>query len=58
MIMLPMIEKFKILMELFHFLWKERLWWIIPMLALFLIVGMIILFVGSSPLAPIIYPLF
>ena len=53
-----MIEKFKILMELFHFLWKERLWWIIPMLALFLIVGMIILFVGSSPLAPIIYPLF
>jgi len=56
--MLPMIEKFKILMELFHFLWKERLWWIIPMLALFLIVGMIILFVGSSPLAPIIYPLF
>jgi len=52
------MEKFKIVKELFTFLWKRKLWWLIPMLVVFLIVGILIIFVGSSPLAPIVYPLF
>lgn len=52
------VERFKILGELFSFLWKQKLWWLIPMLAVFLVIGILILFVGSSPLAPIVYPLF
>lgn len=53
-----LVERFKIIGELFSFLWKQKLWWIIPMVAVFLIIGILILLVGSSPLAPIVYPLF
>lgn len=53
-----MLEKTKILKDLFSFLWKRKLWWLIPMLVVFLVIGILILFVGSSPLAPIVYPLF
>jgi hypothetical protein len=52
------MDKFKTLKELFSFLWKRKLWWLVPMLIIFLIVGALIIFVGSSPLAPIVYPLF
>lgn len=44
--------------ELLSFLWKQKLWWLIPMVVVFLIIGALVIFVGSSPLAPIIYPLF
>lgn len=44
--------------EFISFLWKRKLWWLIPMMIVFLMVGVLIIFVGSSPLAPIVYPLF
>lgn len=50
--------KVNILKEFFGFLWNRKLWWIIPMLVVFIIIGLLIVFVGSSPLAPIVYPLF
>jgi len=53
-----MFTKLNTLKDLFSFLWKRKLWWLIPMLIVFLIVGILIIFVGSSPLAPIVYPLF
>lgn len=53
-----MIERFVILKELLTFLWERKLWWLIPMITVFLIFGLLIVFVGSSPLAPIVYPLF
>lgn len=52
------MERLSILAELFSFLWKRKLWWLIPMMVVFLLFAVIILFLGSSPLAPIIYPLF
>lgn len=52
-----MIEKVAILKELLVFLWERKLWWLIPMLFIFLVFGLLIIFVGSSPLAPILYPL-
>ena len=53
-----MTGKFSAIKELFGFLWKRKLWWLIPMIVVFLIIGILIVFVGSSPLAPIVYPLF
>ena len=53
-----MIERFKIVSELIKHMWERKLWWLIPMVVVFLILGLLILFIGSSPLAPIIYPLF
>lgn len=53
-----MIEKLSTLKEFFAFLWQRKLWWLAPMLIVFLIVAVLILFVGSSPLAPVVYPLF
>lgn len=51
------MDRFSIFTELLSFLWERKLWWLIPMIVVFLIIGLLILFVGSSPLAPIIYPL-
>lgn len=52
------MNKATIIKDLFSFLWKRKLWWLIPMVIVFLIIGILIIFVGSSPLAPIVYPLF
>ena len=52
------IQKLAVLSEFFSFLWQQKLWWLIPMILIFGIVGLLVIFVGSSPLAPIIYPLF
>jgi len=43
---------------LFRFLWRERLWWMIPLLiALVAVAALIVL--GSSPaVAPFVYTLF
>lgn len=43
--------------ELGRMVWERRLWWILPMLLALVVVGALLL-VGSSPVAPIFYPLF
>ncbi|KKU10006.1 MAG: hypothetical protein UX13_C0023G0006 [Candidatus Woesebacteria bacterium GW2011_GWB1_45_5] len=53
-----MLSKLSVIGELFSFLWKKKLWWLIPMILVILVVGILIVFVASSPLAPIVYPLF
>ena len=53
-----MFTKLNTLKELFLFFGKGSFGWLIPMLIVFLVVGILIIFVGSSPLAPIVYPLF
>ena len=44
--------------ELFEFLWRQRLWWLIPMVTVLLLFGLLLLFAQSSPLAPFVYTLF
>jgi len=44
--------------EFLAFIRQEKKWWMIPLVAVLLLVGGLILFAGSSPLAPFIYPLF
>jgi hypothetical protein len=53
-----MFSKLEIFKDLFSFLWKRKLWWLIPMVLVFVAMGLLVIFIGSSPLAPIIYPLF
>ena len=44
--------------ELMGFLWKQKLWWLIPALAVLLVFGLLLLFAQSTPLAPFVYTLF
>ena len=44
--------------EFLAFIRQEKKWWMIPLIVILLLVGALILFAGSSPLAPFIYPLF
>ncbi len=46
------------LRELFEFLWARRLWWLIPMVAVLLVFGLLLIFAQTSALAPFIYTLF
>lgn len=47
-----------IVRELFTFLWQQRLWWLIPMVAVLVVFAALLLFAQSSPVAPFIYTLF
>ncbi len=44
--------------ELLSFFWKERLWWMIPMIIVLILLGALIILSQSSPVAPFIYTLF
>lgn len=44
--------------EILAFLWKRKLWWLIPMVVVLLIVGVLLIFATASGVAPFIYTLF
>ncbi len=44
--------------ELFAFLWKRKLWWLIPMVLILLLFGVFLVFASVSGLGPFIYTLF
>jgi Family of unknown function (DUF5989) len=50
--------RFGIVGELFSFLWEQKLWWMIPMMTVFVIFGLLLAFTQGSALAPFIYTLF
>lgn len=47
-----------IVKELLAYLWKERLWWMIPMMVILILLGILMYMAQSSPVAPFIYTLF
>jgi hypothetical protein len=51
------MAKQSLIREFFAFIRYEKKWWMIPLIIVVLILGLV-LFVGSSPLAPFVYPLF
>ena len=51
-------NRFGILRRLFGFLWRNKLWWLIPMIFLLVIFFLIMIFAQSSPLGPFVYTLF
>lgn len=45
--------------ELLGYLWRERLWWLIPMVVVLLIVGGLIVFAHTAGIAsPFLYAIF
>ena len=44
--------------EILNFLWKRKLWWLIPMVAVLLLFGLLIIFASASGVGPFIYTLF
>jgi len=51
-------SRLSIVRELFVFLWKNKLWWMIPMIVIFLLLGLLIFLTQSSAVVPFIYTLF
>lgn len=44
--------------ELLEFLWERKLWWLYPMILVLLLLGLLMVFAQTSPIAPFIYTLF
>jgi hypothetical protein len=44
--------------ELLSFLWKRKLWWLIPMVTVLLLFGLLLIFASASGVGPFIYTLF
>ena len=51
-------RKSGIVWELFHFLWDQKLWWMIPMMVLLILFAALLIFAQSTALGPFIYTLF
>ncbi len=48
-----------VIRELFRFLWKRKMYWLFPMVALLVVFGLLLIFAASnSAVAPFIYTLF
>jgi hypothetical protein len=53
-----MKSNFGVAFELLSFLWKRKLWWLVPMVALLLVFGLLVIFASVSGIGPFIYTLF
>lgn len=51
-------DRFELAGDLIAFLWQRKLWWMIPMVVVLLAFGLLMIFVQSTALAPLIYTLF
>jgi len=44
--------------ELLTFLWKRKLWWLMPMVVVIILFAVLLIFAQGSAVAPFIYTLF
>ena len=51
-------DKFGIAGELLGFLWRRKMWWAIPMVAVMLFFGLIIVVGSATGVGPFIYTMF
>lgn len=52
------MARFYIVREFGQFIVQEKKWWMVPLLAIILVLGFVVVFAETSPLAPFLYPLF
>lgn len=52
------MAKSQVLREFWEFVKHEKKYWLAPMLLIFLLMGLLVIFAGSSAVAPFIYTLF
>ena len=53
----PMGKRFSIIREMINFLWKEKMWWLIPAIVVVVVLGVLLYLLQTSPLAFLFYPL-
>ena len=51
-------DRVRIVGELLAYLWRRKLWWMIPMVTILVLFGLLLVFTQGSALAPFIYTLF
>jgi hypothetical protein len=51
-------SNFQVTTELFQFLWKRKLLWLIPMMLVLILFGLLLVFASTSGIGPFIYTLF
>lgn len=44
--------------QIFQLLWQKKAWWLVPMVCVFLLLGLLIVMTAGSSLSPFIYALF
>ena len=52
------MAKAQALAEFWRFLRQEKKYWLMPIIFVFLLFGLLMVFSSSTPLGPFIYPLF
>ena len=52
------VSRLGIIKEFFYFLKVRKVWWLAPIIIFLLVLGILIIFVEGSALAPFIYTLF
>jgi hypothetical protein len=51
-------SRLSVMGELLGFLWKRKLWWLIPIVSMLLLLAGLLIFTQASSVAPFIYTLF
>lgn len=52
------LSRMGILGELLVFLWRRKLWWMMPMIVVLILFALLLVFAQASAVAPFIYTLF
>jgi hypothetical protein len=52
------VARMGVLGELMMFLWKRKLYWLIPMIAALILLAVLIVLASSGPLSSFMYPVF
>ena len=50
-------KRYSIIKEMINFLWKEKMWWLIPAIVVVILLGVLLFLLQSSPLGLFFYPL-
>jgi len=52
------LSRFRVVGEVFSFLWKRKLWWLMPMVFILVAFGLLMVFGQATGIGPFIYALF
>ena len=52
------VSRLGVVGELMIFLWRAKMWWMIPMVVALLLFAVILMFATAGPAGPMIYTLF
>ena len=52
------LSRFRVIREVFSFLWKRKLWWLMPMIFILVALGLLMVFGQATGIGPFIYALF